>query len=83
MKNIWFSSPHAEQGDAQAQFNLGLTLYLQEFCAEAAGWFRKAAEQGLADAQSNLGWMYERGEGVPQDYAEAVKRYRLASEQAA
>ena len=42
---------------------------------------RLAAEQGDPDAQSNLGIMYHNGEGVPQDYQEAVKWYRLAAEQ--
>ena len=42
---------------------------------------RKRAEQGDADAQHSLGVMYHNGEGVPQDYAEAVKWYRLAAEQ--
>ena len=42
---------------------------------------RVAAEQGKAKAQFNLGWMYGSGEGVPQDYTEAVKWYRLAAEQ--
>jgi hypothetical protein len=27
-----------------------------------------------------LGYLYENGKGVPQDYKEAVKRYRLAAE---
>ena len=40
-----------------------------------------AAEQGHADAQNNLGEMYSKGQGVPQDYAEAVRWYRLAAEQ--
>ena len=39
------------------------------------------AEQGNAAAQYNLGVMYDNGEGVPQDYAEAAKWYRLAAEQ--
>ena len=39
--------------------------------AEANKWFRKAAEQGLADAQYNLGSAYCRGHGVKQDYASA------------
>ena len=34
-----------------------------------------------ARAQYNLGVMYANGDGVPQDYAEAVKWYRLAAEQ--
>ena len=41
--------------------------------AEAARWFRKAAEQGHASAQYNLGIMHANGEGVPQDHAEAVR----------
>jgi TPR repeat protein len=40
---------------------------------EALNWFRKAAEQGLASAQGNLGYMYHNGKGVPQNYAEAIK----------
>ena len=39
------------------------------------------AEQGDADAQVLLGFMYEKGQGVPQDYKEAVKWYRLSAEQ--
>ena len=35
--------------------------------AEAVKWYRKAAEQGLALAQFNLGVMYEKGKGVLQD----------------
>ena len=42
---------------------------------------RRAAEQGHAGAQYNLGVMYDEGEGVPQDYAEAAKWYRRAAEQ--
>jgi len=49
--------------------------------AEAAKWFRKAAEQGHADAQAHLGWMYEQGRGVPQSDAEAVRWYRKAADQ--
>ena len=49
--------------------------------AEAAKWYRLAANQGDANAQYNLGATYENGRGVPQDYAEAVKWYRLAADQ--
>ena len=34
---------------------------------QAVKWFRLAAEQGVANAQYNLGVMYERGDGVPED----------------
>ena len=35
----------------------------------------------MAKAQVNLGLMYRNGQGVPQDYAEAVQWYRKAAEQ--
>ena len=47
----------------------------------AAQTYRLLAEQGVAEAQSNLGAMYYLGQGVPQDYVQAVKWYRLAAEQ--
>jgi len=49
--------------------------------AEAMKWFRKAAEQGDAQAQRNLGIMYHGGQGVSQDYGEAMKWFRKAAEQ--
>jgi uncharacterized protein len=39
------------------------------------------AEQGDAQAQFMLGVMYDTGHAGPQDYAEAVKWYRMAAEQ--
>ena len=39
------------------------------------------ADQGDADAQYNLGVMYGKGRGIPQNDAEAVKWYRKAAEQ--
>ena len=49
--------------------------------AEAVKWYRKAAEQGLAQAQNNLGSMYARGEGVPEDYVKAHMWWSLAKAQ--
>ncbi len=43
--------------------------------------WRPLAEQGVAKAQFNLGFMYRNGLGVPQDTAEAVKWYGKAAEQ--
>ena len=42
---------------------------------------RAQAEQGDAEAQYRLGFMYAEGRGVPQDDAEAVRWYRLAADQ--
>ena len=44
-------------------------------------WFRKAAEQGDAYAQVNLGFMYGTGEGVPMNYVKAYMWYSLAKAQ--
>ena len=48
---------------------------------EAVKWYRKAADQGDARAQCNLGLMYENGRGVSKDEYEAVKWFRKAAEQ--
>lgn len=48
---------------------------------EAANWFRDLAEKGSAQAQYNLGVCYENGDGVEKDASEAMKWYRIASEQ--
>ncbi|MGA2170957.1 MAG: hypothetical protein ABSG62_22455, partial [Terracidiphilus sp.] len=48
---------------------------------QAAACYRKAAEQGYADAQFNLGVAYAYGEGVRQDYARAAVWLRKAAEQ--
>jgi len=40
---------------------------------EAVRWYRKAAEQGDADVQNNLGGLYFYGYGVEQNYKEAIK----------
>ncbi len=47
---------------------------------EAVIWFRKAAEQGLANAQGMLGIMYAKGQAVPQDYVLAYMWLHLATE---
>ena len=66
--------PLADQGDAAAQYNLGIMYSegrgVQQGDAEAVRWFRKAADQGNADAQHNLGVMYEKGRGVQQGDAD-------------
>ena len=75
----------ADQGDAGAQFNLGVMYakgqgVAQDY-AQAVAWFRKVADQGNAGAQFNLGFMYANGQGVAQDYAQAVSWYRKAADQ--
>ena len=44
-------------------------------------WFTKAAEQGDADAQCNLGMCYEDGDGVEKDLQKAIEWYTKAANQ--
>ena len=72
----------AEQGHAEAQYNLG-GMYAEgrsvpQDYGEATKWFRKAAEQGHAEAQYNLGGMYFRGQGVPRDFVLAHMWFNLS-----
>ena len=78
---LWL--PIANQGDAGAQYNLGVMYsngqgVAQDY-AEAVKWYRKAAERGDAKAQGNLGFMYDNGQGVPQDYVQAHMWFNLAA----
>ena len=50
-----------------------------EDLAEAGKWYRRAAEQEDARAESALGSMYQDGKGVPRDDSESVKWYRRAA----
>jgi TPR repeat protein len=54
---------------------------VQQDYAEALRWYRKAADQGDAFAQYELGYMYHHGYGVSPDYAEAARWYRKAADQ--
>ena len=77
--------PHAEQGDARAQFLLGFLHEIGQGVAQdyktAVKWYTKSAEQGHASAQHILGEMYANGQGVVQDYKIAVKWTTKAAEQ--
>ncbi len=48
---------------------------------EAAKWCRNAADQGHAEAQTLLGFLYQNGAGVVEDKAEAARWYRKAADQ--
>ena len=73
----------AQQGNASAQFDLGLLYDNGEGVAQdytlAAKWYRKAAEQGLPRAQFNLGSLYAGGQGVGRDYVESWFWLNLAA----
>ena len=61
----------AEQGDDDAQYNLGV-MYdngygVPQDYKTAVKWFKIASEQGHPTSQANLGLMYEEGLGVIKD----------------
>jgi uncharacterized protein len=59
----------------------GSAAYQRHDYETALRLLRGPAEQGSAEAQLLLGFMYHDGEGVPQDYAEAARWLRKAAEQ--
>ena len=47
----------------------------QDYVA-AMGWYRKAADKGVANADYNIGYMHEKGFGVALDMDQAMAWYR-------
>ena len=80
---VWL--PTAEEGDAEAQTNVGEIfergLGGNPNYAAAATWYGRAAEQGNTRAQFNLGTLYENGKGVTADREQAAYWYRKAADQ--
>ncbi|HEU0011234.1 MAG TPA: tetratricopeptide repeat protein [Verrucomicrobiae bacterium] len=74
----------ADQGDADAQFGLGLKCVTGEGAppdfAQGAHWLLKAAEQNHRQAQFHLGMMLTKGQGMPRDDAAAFVWIRKAAE---
>lgn len=82
----------AAAGDAVAQIQVGNSYVeghgqtrsskqLAADYAQAAEWYRKAAEQGDIDAQLHLASLYRDGRGVVRDMVQAATWYRKAAEQ--
>ena len=75
----------AMKGDRDAQRDLAMAYgqgegVAQDY-AEAAKWFRKAAEKGDMFSQYATGNIYEQGQGVAKDLAEALRWYRKSADQ--
>lgn len=76
----------ADSGDVKSQtevafdYMLGINGFIKS-PAEAARYYRKAAEQGNVQGQVMLGNFYSQGTGVIQDYREALRWYRKAAEE--
>lgn len=78
---IW--RPLAEDGDAMAQFNMGLLHETGRGVAEdpaaAAAWYVRAALQGVTAAQYNLAVLLQSGHGVPEDGPEVLYWLEVAA----
>jgi serine/threonine protein kinase/TPR repeat protein len=76
----------AEHGYPEAQNLMGI-LYstgadgVTEDDKQALDWFQKAADQGFAKAEKNLGDMYFFGHGIDKDFAQALTWYGKAADQ--
>ncbi len=69
-------------GHARAMHNLGVLLsdsVAASDLREAASWFAKAADAGIAESQYNLAVILERGTGVDRDPVKALAWYRAAA----
>jgi TPR repeat protein len=81
----WYKAAEASTHRKDVQSRLGsLYQYAEgsfQNIEQAAHWYRKAAEQGDANAQVGLAELYVKGEGVARDYAQALSWYRKAIEQ--
>ena len=79
----WFRKA-AEAGHGGAQWELTRQLQAvpgSAYAGEIFKWSLKAAEQGIAEAQHNLGICYAEGCGVEEDETKAVEWFRKATEQ--
>ncbi|OJW71116.1 MAG: hypothetical protein BGO68_04700 [Candidatus Amoebophilus sp. 36-38] len=80
-KEIEVYKKAAEQGDAEAQFKLGLCYEIGQGVKidwqEAVKWYQRAAEQGFVTAQSKLGGIYL----AEKNYQEALKWNQKAAGQ--
>ena len=66
---------------AEALYQKGNEYYKKSDFAEAVKYYRQAAEKGNANAQLQLGYCYDKGKGVQQNYEEAFKWFKKSAEQ--
>ena len=63
------------------RFQAALNSLTKKEFSKAHELFFYLADKGVAEAQINLGMMLEKGQGVPHDFEEAIRWYRLAAGQ--
>lgn len=77
--------PLAQQGNARAQFSLGMLHAgghgVPQDNAAAVKWYRIAAQQGIDQEKLSIGIMYSKDEGVPEDHVQAYAWFNLSAAQ--
>jgi TPR repeat protein len=68
-------------GGAAILWSIHKENVLERKFAETARTYHIRADQGDADAQYRLGFLYQRGQGAPPDYTEAARWYRKSADQ--
>ncbi len=64
---------------AWANVQTGKDAYNRGDYATALHEWQPLADRGIAEAQFNVGVLYHKGRGVPQDFVQAYKWYNLAA----
>ena len=70
----------AAQLSVAAPFEAGLKAMDREHYATAYRAWKQLADDGAAEAQNNIGYLYEQGRGVKQSYARAIEWYNKGIE---
>jgi TPR repeat protein len=77
---VFENTKQAELIKKAESFDSECSIHSKDY-AEAVHWYRKAAEQGLAEAQWSLSVAYANGKSVPKDHAEVTRWRDKAEEQ--
>ena len=84
LKAVGWYTKAAEQGNAEAQYILGVFYATGEGVKKdllrAGAWYLKSAEQGHAWAQCDLGFCYYEGEGIRKDVEKAMNIWKSSCE---
>lgn len=85
-KLFYETKKKAEAGDAISQNKLGDYYYegeegIQIDLPKSVIWYKKSAKQGNSDAQFNLGYAYNYGKGVSENYSLAHEWFKKSAEQ--
>ena len=78
----WYSKGH-DAGDVWSTYALGICFRQDSHLDEQKSFslWLEAAEAGVPQAQTDVGWSYANGKGVPQSHAQAIQWYAKSSRQ--